>query len=86
MITINIPEKVYGIELSEVEIVEYSKDYFSSFPNNDCSLEIVYVLSKNGIRVGNHGVRYLNKTDKDFDEEILKGFFTDWFSSINNNV
>ena len=82
MITINIPEKVYGIAINDVEIVEYNKDYFSSFLNSDCSLEVIYILSKNGIRLGNHGVRYLNKTEKDFDEEILKGFFIDGFNNI----
>lgn len=82
MITINIPEKVYGIAINDVEIVEYNKDDFSSFLNSDCSLEVIYILSKNGIRLGNHGVRYLNKTEKDFDEEILKGFFIDGFNNI----
>ena len=82
MITINIPEKVNGIAINDVEIVEYNKDDFSSFLNSDCSLEVIYILSKNGIRLGNHGVRYLNKTEKDFDEEILKGFFIDGFNNI----
>jgi len=85
---INIPENVYGINISDAEIVEYDTDKVDScfdLPNADCALEAVYVLSKNGSRIGNQKVRYLSKTDENFNEENLKGFFIDWFSSINSN-
>ncbi len=85
---INIPENVYGINISDAEIVEYDTDkvdYCFDLPNTDCALEVVYVLLKNGSRIGNQKVRYLSKTDENFNEENLKGFFIDWFSSINSN-
>ena len=91
MIIETIPSEVFGVTINNVEIihkkveeVELQSSY--GMVGGIIGESTFYYLSKNGIKLGHIFAIYFSQDNENYKEENLKGFFTEWFSSINNNV